>query len=53
MVPQRPSFERQPGLGALQSLNLALFVHTQHNRLVGRIQTEADHIREFFEEFWA
>src|SRR5215469_2907917 len=30
-----PFLQRQSGLGALQSLNLALFVHAKHNRLVG------------------
>src|ERR1041385_3247761 len=45
-----PFLQRQPGLGALQSLNLALLVHTKHNRLVGRIQIKTDHVREFLEE---
>src|SRR5579862_1358463 len=45
-----PFFQRQPGLGALQSLNLALFVHTEHNRLVGRIQIKTNHVSEFLEE---
>jgi len=42
--------QRQPGLGALQSLNLALLVHTEHDRLVGGIQIKPDHVGEFLEE---
>jgi hypothetical protein len=45
-----PFLQRQPGLGALQSLNLALLVDAKHNRLVGRIQIKTDHVRELFQE---
>src|SRR5260370_18845330 len=31
-------FQRQPGLGALQSLNLSVLVHATPNRLVGWVQ---------------
>lgn len=31
---------RQHGLGAIQCLNLAFFVHTQHQGIVGRIQIQ-------------
>ena len=37
---------RQPGLGAVQGLNLALLVHTQHQGLVGRIEIKPDHVAE-------
>src|SRR2546426_6809304 len=33
---------RQTRLGAVESLNLALLVHAQHQGLVGRIQIEPD-----------
>ena len=42
--------ERQPELGALQSLALALLVAAQHQRLCWRIEVEPDHIPEFFLE---
>src|SRR5689334_25446571 len=45
-----PLLQWQSGLGALQSLNLALFVYTKHNRLVGRIQIKTNHVREFLEK---
>jgi hypothetical protein len=32
MVPQRPFFNGQSGLGAVMRLNLALLVHRQHGR---------------------
>jgi hypothetical protein len=38
--------ERQPGLGTLQRLLLALLVAAQHQRLVRWIEIEADHIPE-------
>ena len=37
---------RQPGLGALQRLALALLFAAQHQRLVRWIEIEADHIPE-------
>lgn len=40
----------QPGLRALESLNLALFVHAQDNRLVGRIKIESHDISELLGE---
>ncbi|MBL8218040.1 MAG: hypothetical protein JNL62_02365 [Bryobacterales bacterium] len=45
-----PFLHRQPWLGALQGLYLALLVHAQHKRLIRRIQIEADHIGEIVEE---
>ena len=41
---------RQHRLGALQRLDLALFVHAQHQRLVGRIEIEPDHVANLFHE---
>ncbi len=43
--------KRQSRLGAIQRLDLALLVQTQHQRLLGRIQIQAYHIREFLQEF--
>ena len=43
--------QRQPGLGALQGLNLALLVYAKHNRLLGRIQVQTHHVGEFLGEF--
>jgi hypothetical protein len=37
-------------LGSVQGLDLALFVRTQHQRLVGRIQIKPHHLRELFHE---
>jgi len=36
------------GLSALQGLNLTFLVHTQHDRLVRRIEIKSNHIGEFF-----
>ena len=41
---------RQDGLGAIQRLNLALFIDREHDGVVGRVQVEADHIAHFFDE---
>ena len=35
---------RQAGLGAVERLNLALFVHRQHDRMCRRVDVEADHV---------
>ncbi len=40
----------QPGLSALERLNLALFVHAQDNCLVGRIEIESNNISELLGE---
>ena len=37
---------RQPGLGAIQGLNLALLIHAQHQRLVGGIEIKPNHVAE-------
>lgn len=42
--------QRQPGLGALQGLNLTFFVAAEHQRLVWRGQIQPDDIPEFFLE---
>ncbi len=39
-----PLLHGQPRLGAVESLDLALFVNTEDQRLVGRIEVEADHV---------
>lgn len=42
--------ERQQRLRTLQCLALALFVHTQDQGLLRRVQVEADHIADFIDE---
>ena len=37
----------QPGLGPLQGLALAFFDATEHQRALGRIEVETDHVPEF------
>ena len=41
---------RQYRLGALQRLNLALFVHAQDQRLVRRVEVEADYVANLLDE---
>src|SRR6516225_3697862 len=41
---QAALLHRQPGLGAVQGLNLALLVHAQYQGLVGGIEIQPDHI---------
>src|SRR3984893_15471204 len=43
-------FQRQARLGAIQRLNLTLFIHAEHNRLLRRIQIEAHHIGQLLQE---
>src|SRR5450631_2230890 len=43
--------ERQARLRTIQGLNLAFFVHTQHDCLLRRIQVQAHHVRQFLQEF--
>ena len=40
--------ERQAGLRAVQSLNLALLITTEHDRVLGRVELEPDHVFELF-----
>ena len=40
--PAAALLHRQPGLGAVEGLDLALFIDRQHQGLVGRIEVEAD-----------
>jgi len=42
-------FHGQARLGAIQGLNLALFIHTQHEGFIGRIEIESDHIGQLFD----
>ncbi|MNN28098.1 hypothetical protein D3C81_1416560 [compost metagenome] len=39
-----PGLERQHGLGAIQRLDLRFLVNREHQRVVGRIQVQPDHI---------
>ena len=43
-------FQGQSRLGTLEGLNLALLIHTQHHRLIGRIEIQADDVGELFQE---
>jgi hypothetical protein len=49
MVPARPFFKGSDGCVRI-SLDLALLVHAQHHRLVGRVQIDADHIDQLLIE---
>lgn len=44
--------ERQTRLSAIQGLNLALFIDTQDQTFVRRIEVKPDHIGEFFQELF-
>ena len=47
-MPARPFFlQRQSRLGAIERLDLALLVDREDERLVGRIEIEADHVWTF------
>ena len=39
---------RQHGLSSFQGLDLTLFVHTQHDCILGRAQIEPDDVTDFF-----
>src|SRR5438552_5621326 len=43
--------ERQPRLSAVQSLDLALFIDTEDQALVGWVQIKSNHIGQLFQEF--
>ena len=43
-------FQRQTGLSAVQGLNLALFIDTKHDGVLGRIEIDPDHVEELFNE---
>ena len=40
--------QRQSGLGAFESLTLALFIAAEHHGLLGRIEVEAHHVPKLF-----
>ena len=42
--------ERQAGLCAVQGLDLAFLIHTQDDGMLGRVQIQAHHIRQFLLE---
>jgi len=48
--PAAALLHRQPRLGAVEGLDLALFIDRQHQGLVGRIEVEADDILELGDE---
>src|SRR5260370_19106821 len=41
---------RQPGLGAVKRLNLALFVDAEHQRMLGWVHIEANHILKLLDK---
>ena len=48
--PAAALLHRQPRLGAVKGLDLALFIDRQHQSLVGRIEVEADDILDLGDE---
>jgi hypothetical protein len=44
---RRGSFHGQTGLGTIEGLDLALFIHAEDQRLVRRIEIEPDHVFHF------
>lgn len=48
--PAPPLLHGQPGLGAIQGLDLILLVRTEDQGFVGRIEIESDHIRRLLDE---
>src|SRR5258706_6658179 len=44
--------DRQPWLGSFQSLNLALLIHTQHQRFIRWIQVQAHHIIKLLDKLF-
>jgi hypothetical protein len=44
-------FHRQPGLGAVERLDLALFVDAEDDCVRRRIDIEADHVAQLADEF--
>src|SRR5215210_2986991 len=45
-----PLLERQTGLGAVERLDLALFIDTKHDRLIGRIEVDPHYICELLDK---
>ena len=48
--PAAPFLHGQAGLGALESLDLALLIHAQDHGFVGRIEVQPHHVGEFLGE---
>lgn len=46
-MPARPFFIGRPGWVGSRGLDLALFIDTEHQRLVGGIEVEPDHVLDF------
>ena len=47
-----PRFDRQSRLGAIEGLDLALFVNRQHDRMGRRIDIEPDNVSELAGKAW-
>ena len=45
-----PGTHGQQGRGTIERLNLALFVHAQHQRAVGWVEVEANNVTDFVDE---
>ena len=45
-------FQRQPRLGAVERLDLALLVDRQHDGVRGRIDVEPDDVAQLVDELW-
>jgi hypothetical protein len=44
------ALQRQAGLSTIQSLNLALLVGTQHQRMLRRVEVQTDNVFQFLGE---
>ena len=47
-----PLLQGQPGLCAIQRLDLGFFIHAEHQRAIRRIQIQADDVIELFQELF-
>ena len=47
-----PTFQGQARLRTVERLDLAFLVHTEHHRILWRLQVHADHIRELLHKLW-
>jgi hypothetical protein len=50
VVPALAGLERQSGLGAIQRLDLGLVVDREHDRMLGRVDLQADDVLELGDE---
>jgi hypothetical protein len=50
--PAAAGLERQPRLGAVKRLDLALFIDRQHDRMIRWVEIEANHVDQLVGELW-